>query len=241
MKIALIGYGKMGRLIEEMALQQEEQIVARIDSKKEITKESLNGADVCIDFSHPKSILSNIKKLAELNQTIVVGTTGWYDQLDLVKELVSMYKIGLIYAPNFSIGVNVFLKIVKEAAKLIDKFDQYDAAGYEIHHNQKVDAPSGTAKAITQVLINNLNRKTKIIYELGNNKLEADELHFSSLRVGRNPGEHHVIFDSPNDTISIFHQARDRTGFANGAILAARWLQGKKGLFTINDFLETYA
>lgn len=241
MKIALIGYGKMGRLIEEMALQQEEQIVARIDSKKELTKESLNGADICIDFSHPKSILGNIKKLAELNQTIVVGTTGWYDHLDLVKEIVSMHKIGLIYAPNFSIGVNIFLKIVKNAASLIDKFDQYDAAGFEIHHNQKADTPSGTAKAIANTLLNNLDRKTKIVYELDNRSIEPDELHFSSLRVGSNPGEHHVIFDSPNDTLSISHQARDRTGFANGAILAARWLQGKKGLFTINDFMETYA
>jgi len=241
MKIALIGYGKMGRLIEEMALQQEEQIVARIDSKQEINKENLKGADVCIDFSHPKCILSNIKKLAELNQTVIVGTTGWYDHLDLVKELVSMHKIGLVYAPNFSIGVNIFLKIVKKAANLIDKFDQYDTAGFEIHHNQKADTPSGTAKAIAQALLNNLDKKTKIVYDLGDRSIEPDELHFASLRVGSNPGEHHVIFDSPSDTISISHQARNRKGFANGAILAARWLQGKKGFFTINDLLETYA
>lgn len=240
MKIALIGYGKMGKLIEEIALQNEHKIVAIIDPQFpgfEITKENLHNADVCIDFSAPQHILENIKTLASLNQTIVVGTTGWYDHLDLVKELVAKYKIGFLYAPNFSIGVNIFLKIVTKAASLINHFDEYDVGGYEIHHNQKQDSPSGTAKSIAHSLLDSIDRKDSLVYDQINRKIEPNELHFASLRAGSNPGQHTVIFDSPSDTITMTHQARNREGFARGAILASEWLMGKKGFYTINDFL----
>lgn len=238
MKIALIGYGKMGKLIEEIALQNEHKIVARINSNSPITKENLNNADVCIDFSAPKNFIENIKKLASLGQTVVVGTTGWYDQIDLVKDLVERYKIGFLYAPNFSIGVNIFLKIVKEASLLINQFDEYDVGGFEIHHNQKKDSPSGTAKSIAGLLVDHLDKKKTIVYDRVDREIQEDELAFASIRSGCNPGEHSVIFDSNADTISLTHRARNREGFAKGAIVAAEWLQNKKGFYTINDLLK---
>jgi len=242
MKIALIGYGKMGKLIEEMALKLNHEIVAIIDSNGKtqgITIENLKKADVCIDFSSPKNFIENIKTLSYLNQTVIAGTTGWYSEMDLVKQLVSDHKIGFLYAANFSIGVNIFLKIVNEAATLINQFDVYDTSGFEIHHNQKQDSPSGTAKSIVHALLDRIDKKEHITYNLADRKIEPNELHYTSIRSGSNPGEHHVIFDSPADTISITHQARNREGFARGAILASEWLLGKKGFYTINDYLES--
>lgn len=240
MKIALIGYGKMGKLIGEIALQNEHQIVAKIDPhlpSHRITKEAVADADICIDFSHPNAVLENIKTLGELNKNIIVGTTGWYDQIDTVRRYVELYKIGLLYSPNFSIGVNLFLRIVKEAAALIDHFDEYDVGGYEVHHNQKADSPSGTAKAIVSQLLDQVRRKKTAVYEKVDRPPTPDELHFASLRSGSNPGFHSVIFDSAADTLTLSHQARNREGFARGAVAAAEWLQNKKGLFTMQDIL----
>ncbi len=237
MKIALIGYGKMGKLIGEMALQHEHKIVATINSSQEITRELVEHAEVCIDFSHPDTILDNIKRLAELNKNIVVGTTGWYDHVDIVRRIVETHKIGLIYSPNFSIGINLFLRIVKEAASLMNHFDEYDVGASEIHHSQKADSPSGTAKALTSLLVDHIDRKKTINYDMANQPIAFDELHCASLRCGSNPGFHSVTFDAPADTIVISHQARNREGFARGAITAAEWLQQKKGLFTMHDLL----
>lgn len=241
MKIALIGYGKMGKLIEEIALQQQLQIVAKIDPKldtSEINEKNLCKADVCIDFSTPETALENIKKLCTLNQTIVVGTTGWYEHLNTVKELVALHKNALLYAPNFSIGVHLFLKMVSDAATLINQFDDYDVSGYEVHHKEKQESPSGTAKAIAEILQKQIDRKKAITYEKMNRKVTSDELHFASLRAGFNPGQHTVLFESYEDTITLTHQARNREGFAKGALLAAKWLLNKKGFYTIHDLME---
>ncbi|MBA3815377.1 MAG: 4-hydroxy-tetrahydrodipicolinate reductase [Parachlamydiaceae bacterium] len=239
MKIALIGYGKMGKMVEMAAKSKGYSITAIIDPHLEnniITKDSVNTADVCIDFTNPSSALDNIKALASLGKNIVMGTTGWYNDIDGVKRIVEQANIGFLYSPNFSIGVALFLEIVSQAAALISPFDAYDVGGYEIHHSQKADFPSGTAKAISQRLLSNIPRKKEVIYQI-NHKILPDQIHFTCLRNGSTPGTHSVSFDSPADTITLTHTARSREGFALGAIQAAEWLNGKKGFFTLDDML----
>ncbi len=246
MKIALIGYGKMGKEVERLAQLSDIQVVSIIDPKEgedaflEITAQALKNADVAIDFTSPAAAIYNMKKVASLKKNMVVATTGWYDQLEEAKKIVKNSGIGLIYSPNFSIGVNMYFRMVEEAAKLMDKASNYDVYSYEFHHNQKVDAPSGTAKQIAGVLIKNIARKKKPLYGNVERKIEPDELHVQSVRAGFFPGTHSVGFDSESDTIEIKHTARNRLGFAQGALLAAKWISGKKGLYTMDDFLSDY-
>jgi len=152
--------------------------------------------------------------------------------------MVAENNIGLIHAANFSLGMNIFYHIVKESAKLIDQFDNYDISGLELHHNKKADSPSGTAKTLAEILLNNIRRKEKVTYEMVNRKIEPDELHFASVRSGSIPGTHKIIFDSTADTIELSHSARNREGFAIAAVIAAEWLHGKKGFFTIDDLMK---
>lgn len=241
MHIALVGYGKMGKMVEKIAHNRRHTIVSKIDpqgSHKALSADALHGADVCIDFTHPDAVLSNIRTMAHCRKNIVVGTTGWYDRLDEVKKIVAVNKVGLLYAPNFSIGINLFLQIVAAAAELINAFPDYDVGMIESHHNQKADSPSGTAHAIAKQLLNRIMRKKKIVETLDNTQLPDDAIHLASLRCGAIPGTHSVIFDSPADTITLSHQARTREGFALGAVLAAEWLSGKQGIFTIQDIFK---
>jgi 4-hydroxy-tetrahydrodipicolinate reductase len=242
MKIALLGYGKMGQEIEKVAIAKEIAHI-KIDPKEpncimEINESILNGVDVCIDFTHPHSVLENIRKIAKLGKNIVVGTTGWYDQMDEVKKIVAENNIGLIWSGNFSVGVNAYLKIVEHAAKLMDKINNYDVYVHEIHHNQKADSPSGTAIMIGDLITKNIERKNKIVTEQLKRKINPDELHISSTRVGKIPGTHIVGFDSAADSIELKHTARNRQGFALGTIMAARWIQDKKGFYGMDDMLE---
>lgn len=227
MKIALIGYGKMGALIDAVASAQGHDIIAKIDPKSKtphISAKAINDADVCIDFSRPAAVLSNVKACAALKKNMVIGTTGWEADLPLIKEIVNDSGIGCIHSANFSIGVNLFMNIVAHAAELLNLFDEYDVAGFECHHRQKVDAPSGTAKALIQILRSKMPQKKTC--------------DFSSIRCGSDPGTHTILFDSPADTITLTHQARNRQGFAMGAVAAAEWIVNKHGLFTIQDFLN---
>lgn len=242
MKIGIIGYGKMGKLVESIALQSGHTIEAIIDPKRNhqsISKNSLKNVDVCIDFSHPHAALENIDKITALHIPLVMGTTGWYEHLESIKALIKSRRATLLYSPNFSIGVNLFLKIIEEATVMIDRFDEYDIGGCEIHHRQKADSPSGTSTAIVDVLLNNSKRKTTVQYNSFDHAPKSNELHFSSLRTGFNPGMHSVTFDSPVDTITLTHQARSREGFAKGAVHAAEWLKGKIGFFNMNDFIQS--
>jgi 4-hydroxy-tetrahydrodipicolinate reductase len=244
MKLALIGYGKMGRVIEQAALNKGHEIVSKIDPKEThttITAESLNGAEICLDFSRPDKVVSNILQAASLGKSLVVGTTGWYEQIPEVKKIVEKFQIGLVYAPNFSIGVQLFLRLVEQAAKWVDEYEEYDIAGFEAHHAKKVDIPSGTAQSMIALLLKNLSRKTKIKINSLEKPLEKEEIHLTSLRCGSIPGEHRVIFDSEYDTLEIKHSARSRTGFAYGAIVAAERLQGKKGFFHLDEILTPEA
>jgi 4-hydroxy-tetrahydrodipicolinate reductase len=238
MNIAIIGYGKMGKEIEAQAGLKNHQITLKIDTAKELKAADFSNTEVAIDFTTPDVVMDNINVLAQNGVNIVVGTTGWYNHVDEVKKIVADNKIGFLWSANFSIGVNIYWQILQQAAKLIDKFEDYDVFGHEFHHNQKKDSPSGTAIKTAQILINNIKRKNTMVTEKLDRAPLENELHFSSTRGGKVPGTHSVFFDSAADTIEITHTARGRAGFALGAIQAAEWLQGKKGYFTMDDFID---
>lgn len=227
MKIALIGYGKMGKMIETTAQKAGHEIVSIVDPSvfgNCINEKSLQDAEVCIDFSNPSTVLDNIKTLVHSGKNVVMGTTGWDKHVAIVEKWVENQGTGFLYAPNFSIGVNLFLKIIEQASKIMQNSKEHDVAGYESHHNQKVDTPSGTAKSIANIVGRQYNKP-------------AEAIPISSIRCGNDPGKHTVIFDSPFDTITLTHQSRNREGFAKGAVTAAEWLAGRKGFFTIEDVL----
>jgi len=250
MNIALIGYGKMGRMIEQIAYTQGHTISAIVDPFVTNTVNSLNifktiaeadfsSSDAAIEFTQPDTAVTNMLALAEKKIPTVIGTTGWHDKMDEVRKITEKTNNSLFWASNFSIGVNLFFQIAWYAAKLFNNFSEYDAAGFESHHNKKMDSPSGTAKILAEGVLSILERKKKIVWETMNRKPEADELHFPSLRLGSVPGTHSLFFDSPADTIEITHTARSREGFAFGAIRAAEWLISEKrsGIFTMDDMM----
>ncbi|MBS4167924.1 dihydrodipicolinate reductase C-terminal domain-containing protein [Parachlamydia sp. AcF125] len=224
MKIALIGYGKMGQMIEKLATQKEHQIVSRVTSADCEEWKNIHKAEVCIEFSTPESVLENLEKICKHGLPTVIGTTGWYDKLSQLKNLIDKYQVGVLYSPNFSLGIHLFLKMIRHAAQLMAYFPEYAAAGIEYHHHQKLDSPSGTAKKLAQVL----NEELKL----------NPPLSFSSVRCGTFPGTHTVLFDTFADTLSFTHEARSREGFAEGALRAAEWLLDKKGIYTFEECLN---
>lgn len=246
LNVALIGYGKMGRMLEGLAVERGINIKSIVDPFVEaggnrfndITKESLDGVDVCIEFTRPDVVVDNVKKIAALGKNVVVGTTAWYDKVDEVKDIVGKAGIGFIYAHNFSIGVNLLFRVTAYAAKLFNNFSQYDEFAYELHHNQKVDSPSGTAIKLGEVLLDNLDRKNKLVTERLDCRIEPDELHFASVRGGTIAGTHVIGFDSMADTVEIKHTARGRAGFADGALSAAQWIKGKKDFYRFEDMMD---
>ena len=242
-RIALIGYGRMGRIIEGMAQEKGHEIVAVIDPYcngclANITEETLGDAEVCVDFTHPGVAMDNIRQIAALGRNMVIGTTGWYDQMDEVRETVEESGVGLIWSGNFSIGVNAAFRIFEAAARIFNNLPDYDVLAHEFHHRNKADSPSGTAKMIGRILLDNIDRKTELVYEMLDRRIEPHELHFSSSRGGAIPGTHLVTFDSAVDTIEIRHTARGREGFAVGAILATEFIPGRTGFYTIDDLMK---
>ncbi|MDR0400035.1 MAG: 4-hydroxy-tetrahydrodipicolinate reductase [Treponema sp.] len=263
MNIAIIGYGRMGKIIEALALEQGDRVVAAVDPlygwKKTISgaavyreipklKGPAAGIDAALEFTGPAAAAANLKALAERGIPTVSGSTGWLDRLEEIKEAVQAAGSSLLWASNFSLGVNLFYRIAAFTAKLLDPFPEYDAAGREIHHNKKADSPSGTARTLAELVVKNMGRKTAPVYETLNRSVKPEELHYSSLRLGATPGVHSLIFDSPADSIELTHTARNREGLARGALLAARWLlrcpgPGQKagsprpGVFTMDDVL----
>jgi len=254
MKIAIIGYGKMGKMVERTALDQGHTVTALVDPLsqesnppsgakmfREITAAGdLCGAEAAIEFTQPGTALANIKALADKKIPSVIGTTGWYNQLDEARQAVERAGAALIWASNFSLGVNIFYRIAWHAAQLADSFPEYDVGGFESHHNKKLDSPSGTAKTLVEGVLARIKRKDKAVWETLDRRPQPNELHFPSLRLGSIPGQHSLVFDSPADTIEITHTARSREGFASGAVRAAQWLLGdnRKGVFTIDDMLK---
>lgn len=238
MKIALLGYGRMGHEIEKMAIQYGHEITAIFDVETPLNiRSQLYDAEVLIDFTLPDTVLTNLNIAAELGISVVEGTTGWADKLEEVKKIPNLT---LIYSPNFSIGVYQFSKLVAYAATLFDPFTNYDCYLHEFHHTGKVDSPSGTAQKLASILVNNLHTKKKILTETSHGKIEADALHITSTRVGRIPGTHEIGFDSEADDIVLRHTAHGRACFADGAIRAAEWIIGRTGIYTMEDFMSSF-
>ncbi len=238
MDIVLIGYGKMGRAAHQAFLDRG-HVVSGIMTEKsppELLREALQQADLCVDFSHSNAVLGNIAACGRAKKNIVVGTTGWESQLEEAKKRVFLDGVGCLYAPNFSVGVHLFLKLAAAAASFLTDLDEYDIGITEAHHRHKTDNPSGTAKLAAEIMIERHPRKLRAEMALGGAPLE-DVLQISSLRCGAIPGTHSVVIDSPSDTVTLTHQARDRKGFALGAVRAAEWLCGKTGFFTLDDLL----
>jgi len=253
MNIALIGYGKMGRIIEQIARVQGHTVSAIIDPfaqdapagvqlYKSIAEANFDSTDAAIEFSVPATACANITALAQKKIPTVTGTTGWHDKMDEVRKAVEAANSAMLWSSNFSIGVNLFYRIAWKAAELFNNFNDYDVGGFEVHHNKKLDSPSGTAKTLAEGVLSKIERKKKIVWETLDRKPAPEELHFPSLRVGAVPGTHTLFFDSQADTIEITHTARSREGFASGAVLAAQWLTAKdrRGIFTIDDMLKEY-
>jgi 4-hydroxy-tetrahydrodipicolinate reductase len=247
--IGLIGYGRMGRMIESSALERGHRIVTVLDPRcrpGESYEPEL--ADVVIEFTGPGTAADNIKAAAAAGKAVVSGSTGWYDALPEVSAAVETAGTALLWSSNFSLGVNLFYRIAAYAAKLADPFDEYDVGGLEIHHTKKADSPSGTAKTLVERVLASMTRKKTVLWEAPQKSLNAGTIHFASLRVGSAPGLHSLIFDSPADTIEISHRARSREGFAGGALLAAEWLvhsgpfkaagENRRGIFTMDDVLK---
>ena len=242
-KLAIIGYGQMGKMIEQLAPSYDFEVVAIIDLNSEKTKsgQNLEKADVCVEFTAPEAAFSNIRKLIGLKKNIVVGTTGWFDHLKEAEELVKLQQTGLVYGSNFSIGMNIFYRLTEEATKLMNSFQDYDVFGWESHHKLKKDSPSGTAKTLSNIVLKNTDQKEKAIFDKLDRQIENNEFHFASLRSGSIPGTHLIGFDSEADTIELKHTARNRQGLAGGALLAARWICGKKGFYNFSDVFRDIA
>ena len=218
-ELAIVGYGKMGRMIEELAPEFGFNVRARIDVDRD---EGLSGADVAVEFSQAAAVVRNVERIADAGIPIVIGTTGWYDKLAEVRAIVEREQVGMVWSPNFSVGVNVYTRIVEAAATLMKNESEYGAWGWEMHHAAKKDAPSGTMLKLVETM-----------KEAG----YARPISIASNRAGSVPGTHEIGFDSAAETITLRHAARSREGFARGALKAAQWIIGRKGCYEFSEVL----
>lgn len=245
MKIALLGYGKMGQQIEKIANERGHQIVLKIneDNLQDLTPANISEADVAIEFSTPHTVLQNVQFCLNNNTPIIIGTTGWYDELENVKKQCAEANGAVFYATNFSIGVNLFFALNEKLASLMQSHTEYEVEVEEIHHTQKLDSPSGTAITIVEGIFANYPQKKQWEnhVQITDEKGKAsgnDKLMITSIRKDAVPGTHTVTYQSAVDKIDITHTAFSRKGFAQGAVLAAEWIIDKKGIFTMNDLLK---
>jgi len=237
MKIALIGYGKMGKTIEKIAIAKNDEIVLKIDDTniEQFTNENLKGADVAIEFSTPSVAFENISKCIKAGVPVISGTTGWLGHFKEIEALCEKEQGAFFYASNFSLGVNIFFKLNDYLARVMDNFNEFDVEVDETHHIHKLDAPSGTAITIAEGILKSLSRKTSWEKESAEND---SIIAIKSHRIGEHPGEHVVTYDSPIETIEIKHSSKSREGLAMGALMAARFLLGKQGVFGMDDLLN---
>jgi len=237
LKIGLFGYGKMGRAIETIAVQQGATIAWRItrDNRAELSHDLLRQADVIIEFSRPEVACENVMACIQAGVPVVCGTTGWNDQLPEARQYCAANQGAFIWASNFSVGVNLFFALNRYLARLMDERTDYDPAITETHHIHKLDAPSGTALSLVHDLIGQTSRTTG--WALAPTLPKPGEIPVTAIREGEVPGTHSVVWSGPNDEIRIEHQAHSRAGFAAGAVLAAQWLVKRRGVFTMNDVL----
>jgi 4-hydroxy-tetrahydrodipicolinate reductase len=236
MKIALIGYGKMGHAIEQIALEKGHKIVLRIgiENLEDFTLENVAKADVAIEFTSPHSAAENIKKCIDAGVAVVCGSTGWLQQLDEIKKYVTEKNAAFLYASNFSIGVNLFFELNSFLAQLMSKHQSYNVTLEEIHHTQKKDAPSGTAITLAEQVLEHIKTKKHWVNHISDNETELEII---SERIDPAPGTHKIKYSSSIDDIEIIHTAHNRMGFASGAVMAAEFICGKKGIFTMKDVL----
>ncbi len=241
LNLALVGYGVMGQDVEKNINHDQFNLKVVIDhnspaqDRKEVTAANLKGCDVAICFT-TKNVAKMVEILCQNNVKVVLASTGWDSELELVKKHVKQYKGAVIASSNFSLGVLIYFEMLKFSSQLINKFPSYFSSGYEVHHREKSDWPSGTMKKCAAILRQNLKRQDKIIYQLPiGRKINEDELHLSSIRGGSHAGLHEIEFDSKFDTISLVHKAKTKQGFALGALYAAKWVADKEGYFTEDD------
>lgn len=239
LNIALLGYGKMGKEIEQLAIAAGHQISVIIDNEDDwnLKAKDLAFADVAIDFSMPKTAISNIEKCFAAKVPIVIGTTGWYTDFERISQQCIKEKQSLFYATNFSLGVNIFSAINKKLAQIMNRFPEYEISITETHHTQKLDAPSGTAISLAKDIIDQLDNKNSWELHEEAKSIDANAIPIKAYRIENVPGTHEITYSSLVDTIKISHEAINRKGFAKGAILAAEWLYNKQGIFTMNDLL----
>jgi 4-hydroxy-tetrahydrodipicolinate reductase len=237
MRIALIGYGKMGKAIEAIAIAKGHEIVHRIDLSNQhlMEKEFLQEADVAIEFTGPETAYNNILKCFAANVPVVSGSTGWLEKLSEVKSLCQEKKQAFLYASNFSVGVNIFFEVNKRLAELMGTQSQYGVWMEEIHHTQKKDAPSGTAITLAEQVMEKVLRKKEWV---NTETAAAEQLAIISKRIDPAPGTHSITYTSDIDDITITHTAHSREGFASGAVIAAEWIKGKTGIFSMKDVLS---
>lgn len=243
MKLALVGMGQMGQAVAELATARDHAVVATFDTARPLldaTPGDLNDADVVIDFSVPEVALDHIQRYCRWQQPAVVGTTGWYDERTTVASWVDEHDSALLYAPNFSMGVALLRRALAGMLPLLEHLPDYDPYVHEMHHVRKVDSPSGTAHMLAEVVVEGLSRKSHVETETQHQRINSEALHVTSTRAGAVFGVHTVGCDSAFDHLTLTHRAKNRRGFAFGALRAAEWLPGRQGLFTLDDVLADW-
>lgn len=244
MRLAISGYGRMGAMVRGAALSRGHEVIFVIDpvsSAPEVNACDFSGVgkdiDVVIDFTVPGAVVKNIEEYCRLGWHAVIGTTGWDNDREKVAKMVREAGTGLVWAANFSLGVSLFFHIVEHAARLLNSFEEYDVFLHETHHRHKADSPSGTALALSRLLMENMPRKNEIVTGDRQEAVAPQELHVSASRGGSVPGTHRVVFDGDADTITLEHSARNRSGFAGGALLAAEWIARRSGFYGLEEMM----
>ena len=236
--IALVGYGAMGREIEKIAGDYGYDIKAVFDIDTSLAQSNNFDFEVAIDFSFPEAVLENVEILAKHEKNIVIGTTGWQDDRLEIEDIVKESGIGVVWGSNFSLGMQMLFRIAKYAGKLVNKIDGYDVMLHEMHHKRKKDSPSGSALTLAEILLEELDFKNKILTETAHEKISPKDLHVSSTRGGEVTGNHTIYIDSAAESIELSHRAKNRSGFAAGALTAAKWIHGKSGFYEFSDVLK---
>lgn len=243
MNIALVGTGQMGQAVASVASDAGHDISVRFDSDRPFGAadvSSVADVDVAVDFSLPSVALSHIRRYCAWSLPAVIGTTGWYDEIDDVERLVADQNASLLYAPNFSMGIAIVRKALVGMLPLLDRLDDYDPFIQEVHHTKKVDSPSGTAEMLAEEIVHGLSRKDHVESETQHQRIDPSAVHVTATRAGTVYGEHTVGFDGPYDQITVGHRAKNREGFAAGAVRAAEWLNGRQGFFSLEDMLNDW-
>ena len=239
LKIALIGYGSMGKEIHRLSEDKDYIVTDIFDLKNKIDENKEYDFDVAIDFTFPEYVFDNVTKLAKMGKNIVLGTTGWYDREDELKSIVEKYDVGLVWGSNFSIGVQMFFRMVNKISEIVDKVEDFDIMMHEMHHYRKKDSPSGTAETLANIILENVARKTSKEINAIQGDVDRSKLHVSSTRGGEITGRHTIYIDSISDSIEVTHRAKNRSGFALGSLSAATWIKDKKGFYVFDDVLDS--